>query len=157
MCSTQYSTKSWATPQVSITLMENTVCLAVYCNVRCISEVLCPVAHLGFMFSIIFSVFTCVWSALTKNIWLGLVKTKNINPEILLKGDQADWKDVLRYIRYIRYIRKVYKILGESPAALKQWCMNVDSLEKQGRENRKAVTENEPAISVKAIFLHWNN
>lgn len=91
--------------------------------------------------------FTCVWSALTKNIWLGLVKTKNINPEIILKGDQADWKDVLRYIRYIR---KVYKILGESPAALKQWCVNVDSLEKQGRENRKAVTE-------KAIFLHWNN
>lgn len=90
MCSTQYSTKSWATPQVSITLMENTICLAVYCNVRCISEVLCPVAHLGFMFSIIFSVFTYVWSVLTKNIWLGLVKTKNINPEIILKGDQAD-------------------------------------------------------------------
>lgn len=95
--------------------------------------------------------FTCVWSSLTKNIWLGLVKTKNINPEIILKGDQVDWKDVLRYIR------KVYKILGESPAALKQWCVNVDSLEKQGRENRKAVTENEPAISVKAILLYWNN
>lgn len=147
MCSTQYSTKSWATPQVSITLMENTVCLAVYCNVRCISEVLCPVAHLGFMFSIIFSVFTCVWSALTKNIWLGLVKTKNINPEIILKGDQADWKDVLRYIRYIRFWERVQQHSSNG----------VDSLEKQGRENRKAVTENEPAISVKAIFLHWNN
>lgn len=93
--------------------------------------------------------FTCVWSALTKNIWLGLVKTKNINPEIILKGDEVDWRCVEVY--------KIYKILGESPAALKQWCVNVDSLEKQGRENRKAVTENEPAISVKAILLHWNN